>query len=80
IPFEIDARASNTGSHASSSSSLLLSTLTSLSFPLSLASILVVTPLNIFWSNQLMAFCFTIVVSSYSNNYEIVTAIVAVIC
>ncbi|VUZ49501.1 unnamed protein product [Hymenolepis diminuta] len=29
--------------------------------------------LNTFWSNQLLVFCSTIVVSCYSNSYELVT-------
>ncbi|VUZ39755.1 unnamed protein product [Hymenolepis diminuta] len=41
---------------------------------------LVVASLNTFWSNQLLVFCSTIVVSSYSNSYEIVIIIAAVMC
>ncbi|VUZ51013.1 unnamed protein product, partial [Hymenolepis diminuta] len=47
---------------------------------LSLASILVVASLNTFWSNQFLVLLFTIVVSSYSNSYELVTVIAVVIC
>ncbi|VUZ40974.1 unnamed protein product [Hymenolepis diminuta] len=32
-----------------------------------------------FWSDQLLVFCFTIFVSSYSNSYELVTVIAIVI-
>ncbi|VUZ55352.1 unnamed protein product [Hymenolepis diminuta] len=32
------------------------------------------------WPIQLLVFCFTIVVSSYSNSYELVTVIAVVIC
>ncbi|KAM3175237.1 hypothetical protein ACTXT7_008916 [Hymenolepis weldensis] len=48
--------------------------------PLSLllALILVVAFLNTFWSNQLLEFCSTIVVSSYSNSYELVTVVAVV--
>ncbi|VUZ44336.1 unnamed protein product [Hymenolepis diminuta] len=38
---------------------------------LSLVSIPIVISLNTFWSNQLLVFCLTIVVSSYSNGYEL---------
>ncbi|VUZ42330.1 unnamed protein product [Hymenolepis diminuta] len=34
----------------------------------------------IFWLNQLLVVCFTIVVSSYSNSYELVTVIAVIIC
>ncbi|KAM3172378.1 hypothetical protein ACTXT7_014666 [Hymenolepis weldensis] len=60
---------------ASSSSPLFLSTLPSLSPSLSLALILVAVSLNTIWSNQLLVFCSRIVVSSYSNTYELVTVI-----
>ncbi|VUZ39107.1 unnamed protein product, partial [Hymenolepis diminuta] len=50
------------------------------SFSLLLASILVLDSLNTFWSNQLLVFRSTIVVSSYSNSYELVTVIAVVIC
>ncbi|VUZ56773.1 unnamed protein product [Hymenolepis diminuta] len=60
-------RAAPTGSYASSSSLLFLSTLQSLS--LSVARFkLVVASLNTFWSNQL---CFTVVASSYSNSRQL---------
>ncbi|VUZ50829.1 unnamed protein product, partial [Hymenolepis diminuta] len=39
----------------------------------------VVASLNTIWSNQLLVFCSTIIVSSYSNSYELVTAIALVI-
>ncbi|VUZ40388.1 unnamed protein product, partial [Hymenolepis diminuta] len=39
----------------------------------------VVACLNTLWSNQLLVFCSTIVISSYSNSYELVTVIVVVI-
>ncbi|VUZ49883.1 unnamed protein product, partial [Hymenolepis diminuta] len=32
-----------------------------------------------FWSAQLLVFCFTVIVSSYSNSYELVTVIAVVI-
>ncbi|KAM3186170.1 hypothetical protein ACTXT7_004906 [Hymenolepis weldensis] len=57
---------------------LCSSTLSSLSPSLSIASILVAASLNAFWSKQLLVFCSTIVVSSYSNSYKLVT-VVAVI-
>ncbi|VUZ48908.1 unnamed protein product, partial [Hymenolepis diminuta] len=46
--------------------------------PLSLllASILAVASLSTFWSNQLLAICSTVVVSSYSNSYELATVVV----
>ncbi|VUZ46282.1 unnamed protein product, partial [Hymenolepis diminuta] len=44
------------------------------------ASILVVASLNTFWSSQLLVFCPTVVVSSYSNNYELVTVAAIVSC
>ncbi|KAM3173940.1 hypothetical protein ACTXT7_011547 [Hymenolepis weldensis] len=44
---------------------------------LSFASIPVVAALTTFRSNQLLVFCFTIVVSSYSNSYELVTVVAA---
>ncbi|VUZ45641.1 unnamed protein product [Hymenolepis diminuta] len=47
---------------------------------LSLSLLLVVVSLTTFWSTQLLVFCFTIFVSSYSNSYELVTVIVVVIC
>ncbi|KAM3184243.1 hypothetical protein ACTXT7_008748 [Hymenolepis weldensis] len=40
----------------------------------------VIASLNTFWSNQLLVFCSTIAVSSYSNSYELVTVTAAVIC
>ncbi|VUZ44458.1 unnamed protein product [Hymenolepis diminuta] len=40
----------------------------------------VVAFLNTFWPNQLLVFCSTIRVSSYSNSYEVVTLITVVIC
>ncbi|KAM3172088.1 hypothetical protein ACTXT7_015266, partial [Hymenolepis weldensis] len=45
--------------------------------PLSLllASILVLTSLNAFSSSQILTFCSTIVASSYSNSYEMVTVV-----
>ncbi|VUZ57629.1 unnamed protein product [Hymenolepis diminuta] len=61
-------------SYTSCSSPLFPSTL------LSLPLLLFVVPLNTFWSTQLLVFCFTIVVSSCSNSYELVTVIVVVIC
>ncbi|VUZ40660.1 unnamed protein product [Hymenolepis diminuta] len=42
---------------------------------LSLSLLLVVASLNTFWSTQLLVFCFTIVVSSYSNSYELIVVI-----
>ncbi|VUZ41880.1 unnamed protein product, partial [Hymenolepis diminuta] len=42
--------------------------------------VLVVVALNTFWPNQLLVFCSTIVVSSYSNSYELVSVIAVVIC
>ncbi|VUZ39817.1 unnamed protein product [Hymenolepis diminuta] len=41
---------------------------------------LVVASLNTFWSNQRLVFCSTIVVSSYSNIYELLTVITVVSC
>ncbi|VUZ54877.1 unnamed protein product, partial [Hymenolepis diminuta] len=41
---------------------------------------LVVASLNTFWSNQILAFCSTIFVSSYSNSCELATIIAIVIC
>ncbi|KAM3179930.1 hypothetical protein ACTXT7_017301 [Hymenolepis weldensis] len=41
---------------------------------------LLVGSLNTFWSNQLLVFCSTTVVSSYSNIYELVTVRAVVIC
>ncbi|VUZ50460.1 unnamed protein product [Hymenolepis diminuta] len=40
-----------------------------------LASVLIVAPLNTFWFSQLLVFCSTIVVSSYSNGYKLVTVV-----
>ncbi|KAM3178979.1 hypothetical protein ACTXT7_001486 [Hymenolepis weldensis] len=53
----------------------LLSSSARSSFSLLFASIFVVAPLNTFWSDQLLVFCFTIVVSPYSNSYELVTVV-----
>ncbi|VUZ45008.1 unnamed protein product [Hymenolepis diminuta] len=50
------------------------------SLPQHVALSLVVASLNTFWSTQPLVFCFTIVVSSYSNSYELVTVIAVVIC
>ncbi|KAM3187189.1 hypothetical protein ACTXT7_002795 [Hymenolepis weldensis] len=36
---------------------------------------LVVASLDTFWSNQPLVFCSTIIASSYSNSYELVTVI-----
>ncbi|VUZ42083.1 unnamed protein product [Hymenolepis diminuta] len=48
--------------------------------PFSLALFkLVAASLNTFWSNQLLVFCSTIVVRSYSNCCELVTVIAIVI-
>ncbi|KAM3178633.1 hypothetical protein ACTXT7_002189 [Hymenolepis weldensis] len=55
---------------------------TSASSPLSLSVTRfkpVVVSLNTFWSNQLLVFCSTIVVSSYSNSCELATVIAVVI-
>ncbi|VUZ57280.1 unnamed protein product [Hymenolepis diminuta] len=41
---------------------------------------LVVASLNKFWSNQLLVFCCTIVVCSYSDSRELETVITVVIC
>ncbi|VUZ40306.1 unnamed protein product [Hymenolepis diminuta] len=49
------------------------------SLSLLLVSILAVASLNTFWSNQLLTFCTTSVVNSYSNSYGLVT-VVAIIC
>ncbi|VUZ50059.1 unnamed protein product [Hymenolepis diminuta] len=65
-----NSRMSATGYYASSSS-LFLSTSPSLS--LSLVSNSLWLPRIHFWSNKLLVFCFTIVVSFYSNSYELVT-------
>ncbi|KAM3180190.1 hypothetical protein ACTXT7_016799 [Hymenolepis weldensis] len=40
----------------------------------------VVASLTTFWPDQLLVFRFTIVVSSYSNSYELMTVIAVVIC
>ncbi|KAM3180825.1 hypothetical protein ACTXT7_015547 [Hymenolepis weldensis] len=40
-----------------------------------LASILLVASLNTLWSNQLLVFCSTIGVSSYSKSHELVTVV-----
>ncbi|KAM3182111.1 hypothetical protein ACTXT7_013059 [Hymenolepis weldensis] len=64
------ARLPVAGSYTSLSSPLFLS---NPPLSLSLASILVVAALNTFWSNQLLVFCPTIIVSSYSNHYELMT-------
>ncbi|VUZ41195.1 unnamed protein product [Hymenolepis diminuta] len=40
----------------------------------------VVVSLNKFCSNQLLVFCSTIVVSSYSNSYDLMIIIAVVIC
>ncbi|VUZ51310.1 unnamed protein product [Hymenolepis diminuta] len=66
------------GSSASSSLPFFLGTLLSLS-PSITRFKLIVASLNTFWSNQLLVFCFIIVVSSYSNSYELVTVIAGVI-
>ncbi|VUZ41644.1 unnamed protein product, partial [Hymenolepis diminuta] len=42
---------------------------------LSLSLLLIGASLNTFWSTQLLVFCFTIVVGSYSNSYELVGVI-----
>ncbi|VUZ45618.1 unnamed protein product, partial [Hymenolepis diminuta] len=47
-------------------------------YSLLLASILVVVSSNTFWSIQLLVFCSTIVVGSYSNSYELVTVVAVV--
>ncbi|VUZ54289.1 unnamed protein product [Hymenolepis diminuta] len=72
-----NACASVTGSYVSLSSPLHLSLFPYFSFLF--ASILIVASLNKFWSDQVLVFCSTIVVSSYSNTYELVT-VVAVVC
>ncbi|VUZ43916.1 unnamed protein product [Hymenolepis diminuta] len=41
---------------------------------------LIVGALHTFWSNQLLVFCSTIVVSSYSNSYELPTVFAVAIC
>ncbi|KAM3173811.1 hypothetical protein ACTXT7_011832 [Hymenolepis weldensis] len=43
-----------------------------------LTSILVVASLTRFWSNQLLVFCSTNVVSSYSNSHELVSVVAVV--
>ncbi|VUZ47079.1 unnamed protein product, partial [Hymenolepis diminuta] len=58
-----------TGSYAFLSSPPFLSALLP-SLSLSLASILVVVPLNTFWLDQLLVFYSTIVVSFYPNSYD----------
>ncbi|VUZ44897.1 unnamed protein product, partial [Hymenolepis diminuta] len=40
---------------------------------------LVVASLNTFWSNLILVFCSTVIVSSYSNSCELVT-VIGVIC
>ncbi|KAM3171782.1 hypothetical protein ACTXT7_015914 [Hymenolepis weldensis] len=67
-----------TGSYAFLSSPLFPNSLLSLS--LLLASILDLASLSTFWSNQLLVFCSTIVVSPYSNSYELVTVVAVVRC
>ncbi|VUZ56963.1 unnamed protein product [Hymenolepis diminuta] len=42
---------------------------------LSLSLLLIVASLNTFWSAQLLVLCFTNVVNSYSNSYELVVVI-----
>ncbi|KAM3175465.1 hypothetical protein ACTXT7_008464 [Hymenolepis weldensis] len=59
---------------SSTRSSLSPSPTLSLSLSHSLQSSLWL-PLAHFWSNQLLVFCSTIVVSSYSNSYELATVI-----
>ncbi|KAM3186075.1 hypothetical protein ACTXT7_005081 [Hymenolepis weldensis] len=51
-----------------------------LSLSLLLVAILVMASLSTFWSNQLLTFYSTIVVTSYSNSYELVTAVAVVSC
>ncbi|KAM3182405.1 hypothetical protein ACTXT7_012460 [Hymenolepis weldensis] len=71
-----NTRKSAAGSYTSPSSPLFLSALPSLL----LASILVGASLNTLWSNQLLVLCSTIVVSSYSNSYELMTIVAVVSC
>ncbi|VUZ55562.1 unnamed protein product [Hymenolepis diminuta] len=73
-----NARISVTGSYASLSSSIFLSTLFSL--PLLFAPVFIVASLNTFWSNQFLMFCFTIVINPYLNSYELVTVIAVARC
>ncbi|VUZ46979.1 unnamed protein product [Hymenolepis diminuta] len=73
-----DARVSITGAYASTSSPLLLSPLPPSLFLL--ASVFVVASLNTFWFNQLLVFCSTIAVSSYSSSNKLATVVAVVSC
>ncbi|VUZ50106.1 unnamed protein product, partial [Hymenolepis diminuta] len=58
----------------------LISSFPQLSPPSLLLASILAASLNTFWSNQLLVFCATIVVRSYSNGYGLVTIVAVVSC